>query len=1487
MLSRKSVGRLLSILVAGSMLLKGAIPATTQDPPPGDGMMKARMTQAERQAAADRVKALRAAAGGVRPQSVPTPEPGGVPDYFGIYPNYATSQLPEIDGSGNVITGTGIRKFVNSLPGLGAANANDLGQYMPVAIPDITSYPGSDYYEIGLVQYTEKLHSDLPATLLRGYVQLETTVNALQSKHVALQNTKLDRGVTPVRTTEGRQVYGVDKPHYLGPAIVAQRDVPVRIKFINFLPIGSGGDLFIPTDTTVMGAGMGLQGSVTSIAITNGGSGYTSAPSVQLSGGGGTGASAVAAIAAGVVTTVTVLNGGSDYTTAPAVEFSGGEGTRAAARATIEGAPGEMYTQNRAALHLHGGVTPWISDGTPHQWTTPISEVTAYPEGVSVSNVPDMPDPGRGALTFFYSNQQSARLMFYHDHSYGITRLNVYAGEAAGYIVQDQTEKALVDSGIIPAEQIPLIIQDKTFVPKAAQIAAQDPTWDSRKYGSAGNLWFPHVYMPNQNPADPSGANAMGRWDYGPWFWPPYTKLINGPVDNPYFGAPGQPPKIPGTPNPSIVPEAYMDTPVVNGAAYPFLSLEPKAYRFRILNASNDRFWNLSMYEAKSQGPMWNANGSLLDGNAGEVAMVPAVLDPAIPFPVEWTVASDGPGIRPDVLDGRIMGVPDPRLMGPSWIQIGSEGGFLPAPVVLDPRPIGFQYNLRNIVVNNVTLHSLYLGPAERADVIVDFTQFAGKTLIVYNDAPAPVPAGDPRIDYYTGHPDYTATGGAPTTVPGYGPNTRTVMQIRIMPYRVYLPTVFRSAPITGTVSTAAAGPGAAPAVQGYGTPFNLTALMDAFATTVSHIGVFAASQDPPIVPQAAYNTAYNATYSENAFGRLADNYLDFFNGPLSGLTLTAGGAGYRAPVLSISGGGGTGAAAWAVGSVDSLIGITAGSVYTMAPTLTITDTAPGSGSGATGRATVSITGLRLTNPGADYSSAPTVTITDGGGTGSGAGAVATIRVQTVAVLSRGSGYVAPLVTIVDSQGGTGLTIPGTARVVAGEITEITIDAPAAPTGFKAPVVVIDPQGSGSGALAEARGYVDSLALTPGVGYTRPLVGFTGGGSPATPAAASTTGVVDFVGLVTPGGGYHAPLVQFSGGLGTGGTVATARATIRVTGFSNFSGGSGYTSAPTVTISDSAPGAGSGATAVAIGLHIFLGQKTIQELFEMQYGRMNATLGIELPFTDMTKQTTIPFGFVDPPTESLSESDLAVPIGTPSADGTQIWKITHNGVDTHVVHFHLFSVQIVNRVGWDGAIRPPAPEELGWKETMKMHPLEIIFVAMRPVAPKLPFGLPDSIRTFDVTAPIGSSAGFLGIDPTTGTPVVVKNRVANFGWEYVWHCHILGHEENDMMRPMILGVARSAPGAPVLSATLAGAQVNLQWIDDTPATPANLGNAANEIGFRIYRDGGSGPVQIATALANRTTYVDTPGAPGTYAYTVTAWNAGGATASNAVTLAVP
>ena len=157
----------------------------------------------------------------------------------------------------------------------------------------------------------------------------------------------------------------------------------------------------------------------------------------------------------------------------------------------------------------------------------------------------------------------------------------------------------------LPGLGTPLVIQDKTFV-DATTIAAQDPTWNwGTNPGTpgapgapvTGDLWFPHVYMPNQNPYDMSGANAMGRWDYGPWFWPIFNPQF-GPIANPYAALPGEPPVIPGIPNPSGVPEGFMDTPLVNGTLYPTMTVPAGPARFRILNACNDRFLNLQLYQA-------------------------------------------------------------------------------------------------------------------------------------------------------------------------------------------------------------------------------------------------------------------------------------------------------------------------------------------------------------------------------------------------------------------------------------------------------------------------------------------------------------------------------------------------------------------------------------------------------------------------------------------------------------------------------------------------------------------------------------------------------------------------------------------------------------------------------------------------------------------------------------------------------------------------
>ena len=81
-------------------------------------------------------------------------------------------------------------------------------------------------------------------------------------------------------------------------------------------------------------------------------------------------------------------------------------------------------------------------------------------------------------------------------------------------------------------------------------------------------------------------------------------------------------------------------------------------------------------------------------------------------------------------------------MAGPAWLQIGTEeGGFLPKPVIINNIPLTYQMNPGLFNVGNALDHSLLLGTAERADVLIDFTPYAGQTIILYNDAAAPFPA--------------------------------------------------------------------------------------------------------------------------------------------------------------------------------------------------------------------------------------------------------------------------------------------------------------------------------------------------------------------------------------------------------------------------------------------------------------------------------------------------------------------------------------------------------------------------------------------------------------------------------------------------------------------------------------------------------------------------------------------------------------------------
>jgi hypothetical protein len=173
-----------------------------------------------------------------------------------------------------------------------------------------------------------------------------------------------------------------------------------------------------------------------------------------------------------------------------------------------------------------------------------------------------------------------------------------------------------------------------------------------------------------------------------------------------------------------------------------------------------------------------------------------------------------------------------------------------------------------------------------------------------------------------------------------------------------------------------------------------------------------------------------------------------------------------------------------------------------------------------------------------------------------------------------------------------------------------------------------------------------------------------------------------------------------------------------------------------------------------------------------------------------------------------------------------LWRISHIGVDSHAIHFHLFNVQVVNRVDWTNTIKPPYDDEYGWKETIRTNPFEDIIVAIKPKAAdmQLPWAIPNSNRLLDPTMPLGSTANFTPAAPPPGLPGVAgtTNVMTNFGWEYVWHCHLLGHEENDMMRPIVF--LPDLPFAVVAPATLAfGTQLVNKTSNAMTVTLSNTG----------------------------------------------------------------
>ncbi|MBV9173514.1 MAG: multicopper oxidase domain-containing protein [Chloroflexi bacterium] len=206
-------------------------------------------------------------------------------------------------------------------------------------------------------------------------------------------------------------------------------------------------------------------------------------------------------------------------------------------------------------VHQHGAEDQSTSDGAPEAWFTN--------NGLHGPGYFSLTPTAANAAVYQYPNRQEATTLWFHDHALGITRINVYSGLTAMYLIRDQFDTGQANNPLrLPAgnQEIELVIQDRGF-------------------DTNGQLLFP------DSVANPSAVD----------------------------GAPSNP-KI----HPFWIPEFFGDTMTVNGRTWPFLNVEPRRYRFRIVNASNSRFVRMGLVDQASNavGPAMfqiGTDGGLLD----------------------------------------------------------------------------------------------------------------------------------------------------------------------------------------------------------------------------------------------------------------------------------------------------------------------------------------------------------------------------------------------------------------------------------------------------------------------------------------------------------------------------------------------------------------------------------------------------------------------------------------------------------------------------------------------------------------------------------------------------------------------------------------------------------------------------------------------------------------------------------------------------------
>ena len=221
--------------------------------------------------------------------------------------------------------------------------------------------------------------------------------------------------------------------------------------------------------------------------------------------------------------------------------------------------------------HVHGAHVGPESDGYPEAWWLPAANNIPPGYATQGSNYSDYLNgsgKGKGFAVFQYPNDQPATTLWYHDHSLGMTRSNVYAGPAGFYLIRDLQEAKLNLPGPAPlpgSALFPFLNPNdpdisKFLAPHEIPIAIQD-----RSFKPGGALFYPD----NRDFFEGLAPGTLAGFGVN---FAPGSDVA--PIWN---------------------PEAFFNTMVVNGQTWPFLNVEPRKYRFRFLNGCNSRFLILQL----------------------------------------------------------------------------------------------------------------------------------------------------------------------------------------------------------------------------------------------------------------------------------------------------------------------------------------------------------------------------------------------------------------------------------------------------------------------------------------------------------------------------------------------------------------------------------------------------------------------------------------------------------------------------------------------------------------------------------------------------------------------------------------------------------------------------------------------------------------------------------------------------------------------------